>query len=148
MTMRTISLRLLLGLAIVAGVLWLALHRGQLDPVLIENAIRGLGPWGPAAHVVLFAFGTVLFVPGALFGLAGGVLFGPVWGTILNLAGATLGATAAFLVGRYLAGDWVRRRAGARLERLIAGVEAEGWRFIAFVRLVPLFPFNLSNYAL
>lgn len=113
MTMRTISPRRLLGLAIVAGVLWLALHRGQLDPVLIENAIRGLGPWGPAAHVVLFALGTVLFVPGALFGLAGGVLFGPFWGSILNLAGATLGATAAFLAARSVAADWVRKKAGA-----------------------------------
>ncbi|MBR2813104.1 MAG: VTT domain-containing protein [Reyranella sp.] len=96
---------------------------------------------------MLFAIATVLFLPGAVFGLAGGLLFGPLWGTILNLIGATLGATAAFLVGRYLAGDWVRRRAGPRLERLVAGVEAEGWRFVAFVRLMPLFPFNLSNYA-
>jgi uncharacterized membrane protein YdjX (TVP38/TMEM64 family)/rhodanese-related sulfurtransferase len=148
MTMRTISPRLLLGLAIVAAVLWLALHRDQLDAVLIENAIRGLGPWGPAAHVVLFALGTVLFVPGALFGLAGGVLFGPVWGSILNLAGATLGATAAFLVARYVAADWVREKAGARIERLIKGVEAERWRFVALTRLVPLIPFNLLNYAL
>ena len=138
----------MLGLAIVAGVLWLALHRGRLDPALIENAIRSLGPWGPVAHVALFALGTVLFVPGALFGLAGGVLFGPVWGTILNLAGATLGATAAFLVARYVAADWVREKAGTRLERLITGVEAEGWRFVALTRLVPLIPFNLLNYAL
>jgi uncharacterized membrane protein YdjX (TVP38/TMEM64 family) len=114
MTLRTILPRLLLSLAIVAGVLWLALHRGQLDPVLIENAIRSLGPWGPVAHVALFALGTVLFVPGALFGLAGGVLFGPVWGTILNLTGATLGATGAFLVARYAAADWVREKAGTR----------------------------------
>ena len=148
MTLRTISPRLLLGLAIVAGVLWLALYRGQIDPVLIENAIRGLGPWGPAAHVALFALGTVLFVPGALFGLAGGMLFGPVWGTIVNLTGATLGATAAFLVARYVAADWVREKAGTRLERLIMGVEAEGWRFVALTRLVPLIPFNLLNYAL
>ena len=148
MTLRTISPRLLLSLAIVAGVLWLALRRDQLDSVLIENAIRGLGPWGPAAHVVLFALGTALFVPGALFGLAGGVLFGPVWGTILNLAGATLGATVAFLVARYVAADWVREKAGSRLERLIKGVEAEGWRFVALTRLVPLIPFNLLNYAL
>jgi len=148
MTLRTISPRLLLSLAIVAGVLWLALHRGQLDPVIVENAIRSLGPWGPVAHVALFALGTVLFVPGALFGLAGGVLFGPVWGTILNIAGATLGATAAFLVARYVAADWVREKAGTRLERLIKGVEAEGWRFVALTRLVPLVPFNLLNYAL
>src|SRR5262245_28530925 len=147
MTLHTISPRLLLGLAIVAGVLWLALNQGQLDPAFIENAIRTLGPWGPPAHVALFALGTVLFVPGALFALAGGVLFGPVWGTVLNLAGATLGATAAFLVARYVAADWVRQRAGARLERLIKGVEAEGWRFVALTRLVPLIPFNLINYA-
>ena len=59
-----------------------------------------------------------------------------------------MGATLAFLAARYLAADWVRRKAGGRLDRLIAGVEAEGWRFVAFVRLVPLFPFNLLNYAL
>jgi uncharacterized membrane protein YdjX (TVP38/TMEM64 family) len=76
------------------------------------------------------------------------VLFGPLWGTIFNLIGATLGATASFLVARYVASDWVRRKAGGRLQRLIAGVEQEGWRFVAFTRLVPLFPFNLLNYAL
>ena len=110
--------------------------------------MRSLGLWAPVAHVVLFALGTILFVPGVLFGLAGGALFGPVWGTVLNLAGATLGAAAAFLVARYLAADWVRRKAGGRLGRLVAGVEAEGWRFVAFTRLVPLIPFNLLNYAL
>jgi uncharacterized membrane protein YdjX (TVP38/TMEM64 family)/rhodanese-related sulfurtransferase len=148
MTLRTVLPRLSLGLAIVAGALWLSLNRSQIDPALIENAMRGLGPWGPAAHVVLFALGTVLFVPGVLFALAGGLLFGPVWGTILNLMGATLGATAAFLAARYVTGDRVRRKAGGRVDRLIAGVEAEGWRFVAFVRLVPLAPFNLLNYAL
>ena len=148
MTLRIVLPRLLLALAIVATALWLALHRGQLDSGLIENAMRMLGPWGPVAHVALFALGTVLFVPGVLFGLIGGVLFGPVWGTILNLAGATLGATAAFLVARYVAADWVRWKAGSRLERIIRGVEAEGWRFVALTRLVPLIPFNLLNYAL
>jgi uncharacterized membrane protein YdjX (TVP38/TMEM64 family) len=148
MTLRTALPRLFLGLAILAAALWLALNRDQLGPALIEKAMRSLGPWGPAAHVVLFALGTVLFVPGALFGLTGGALFGSVWGTALNLAGATLGATAAFLVARYMAADWVRWKAGARLERLIKGVEAEGWRLVAFMRLVPLIPFNLLNYAL
>jgi rhodanese-related sulfurtransferase/membrane protein DedA with SNARE-associated domain len=83
-----------------------------------------------------------------VFGLVGGALFGPVWGTLLNLAGATLGATAAFLVARYVAADWVRARTGARLDRIISGVEAEGWRFVALMRLVPLVPFNLLKYAL
>src|SRR5262249_28447303 len=53
-----------------------------------------------------------------------------------------------FLIARYLAGDRITRRADGFVGRLIEGVDAEGWRFVAFVRLVPLFPFNLSNYAL
>jgi uncharacterized membrane protein YdjX (TVP38/TMEM64 family)/rhodanese-related sulfurtransferase len=148
MTLRSVLPRLSVALAILSCALWLALHRGQLDAASVESALRSLGPWGAPVHVALFALGTVLFVPGALFGLAGGALLGPVWGTIANLAGATLGATAAFLVARYVAADWVRQKAGARLDRLIDGVEAEGWRFVAFTRLVPLIPFNLLNYAL
>jgi uncharacterized membrane protein YdjX (TVP38/TMEM64 family)/rhodanese-related sulfurtransferase len=89
-----------------------------------------------------------MWVPGAIFGLAGGALFGPLLGSVLNLSGATLGATLAFLVARYVAGDWIERKTGGRLKRFVAGVEEEGWRFVAFVRLVPLFPFNLTNYAL
>lgn len=138
--------RLALAAAIAGAALWLWLNRDAIDPTAFENGIRSLGVWAPAAHVVLFALGTILFIPGAIFGLAGGLLFGPLWGTAFNLCGATLGATAALLVGRYLAADWMRQRAGPRLRRLVDGVEAEGWRFVVFVRLVPLFPFSLSNY--
>ena len=148
MTPRTLLPRLALGLTIAAAAIALAFNREWLDPALIERSISDLGVWAPLGFVVLFALGTLLFVPGAVFGLAGGALFGPLWGTLLNLTGATVGATAAFLVARYIASDWVKRRAGGRLERLMAGVEAEDWRFVAFMRLVPLFPFNLLNYAL
>jgi uncharacterized membrane protein YdjX (TVP38/TMEM64 family) len=87
-------------------------------------------------------------VPGSIPTLTAGVLFGPVLGSLYALAGATAGATLAFLVARHLAADWVAEKAGRRLKQLIAGVDAEGWRFVAFVRLVPLFPFNFLNYAL
>ncbi len=97
---------------------------------------------------LMYAIATVLFLPGSVLTLAGGALFGPVLGTFYNLTGATIGATLAFLVSRYLASDWVAQRTGGRLKQLINGVEGEGWRFVAFVRLVPLFPFNLLNYAL
>jgi uncharacterized membrane protein YdjX (TVP38/TMEM64 family)/rhodanese-related sulfurtransferase len=140
--------RLLLASGILGLAILVASNRHHLDIAVIEQTIRDLGAWAPAAHVILFAVGTVLFAPGSVFGLVGGVLFGPVWGTLLNLAGATLGATAAFLVARYVAADWVRARTGARLDRIISGVEVEGWRFVALMRLVPLVPFNLLNYAL
>jgi uncharacterized membrane protein YdjX (TVP38/TMEM64 family)/rhodanese-related sulfurtransferase len=147
MTGQALFPRVLLGLVIAASAIWLALNRDWLDPALIERSLRDLGLLAPLGHVALFALGTVLFVPGTIFALAGGALFGPFWGAVLNLAGGTLGASGAFLASRYIGADWIRRRAGARLERLVAGVEAEGWRFVAFVRLVPLFPFNLANYA-
>lgn len=146
--MSTLLPRLVLLAALAAAATALVLYRQHLDPASLEAFVRSLGAWGPVVHVVLFALGTLLFVPGALFGLIGGALFGPLWGTVLNVAGATLGATAAFLAAQYIVGDWVRRRTGPRLEKLVAGVEAEGWRFVALVRLVPLFPFNLTNYAL
>lgn len=145
---RAVIPRLGLTLGIAAAAIWLALSQRHLDRALIEGLTHELGVWAPLGYAVLFAIGTVVFAPGAIFGLAGGALFGPIWGTVLNLAGGTLGATAAFLTARYLAADWVRSKAAGRLGKLIAGVEAEGWRFVALVRLVPLFPFNLTNYAL
>lgn len=147
MRVRAVLPRVALGLVIAAPAFWLFLNRESPDPALIQSVASHVGPWAPVAYIVIFVAATLLFVPGAVFGLAGGALFGPFLGAALNLAGATLGATAAFLVGRYLAGDRIRRLAGPRLDGLISGVEAEGWRFVAFVRLVPVFPFNLSNYA-
>ena len=136
-------------LAVIAGaVLWATLHRDQFDAISLDRWLTDLGFWAPVVYVLLFAIGTVVFLPGSLFALAGGALFGPVWGAVLNLLGATLGASLAFLIARYLAGDWVARKLGGHLKRLVDGVEKEGWRFVAFVRLVPLFPFNLTNYAL
>jgi uncharacterized membrane protein YdjX (TVP38/TMEM64 family) len=113
---------------------------------LLEQ-IRALGPWGPLAFILLYCIAPPLFVPGLPLTLAGGALFGPVWGTLYSLVGATCGATLAFYIARYLASDWVERRTKGIVKRLKEGVEQEGWRFVAFTRLVPLFPFNLLNYA-
>ena len=133
-----------LAIAIVAAYL----HRNALDLAELDRWVRGAGAWGPAFYMGAYVFAAVLSLPGTLLTLAGGALFGPVWGTFYSLTGATIGATAAFAIARYVASDWVRRRAGGRTRSLIDGVEKEGWRFVAFVRLVPLLPFNLLNYAL
>ncbi|MET4735712.1 putative membrane protein YdjX (TVP38/TMEM64 family)/rhodanese-related sulfurtransferase [Thalassospira sp. MBR-102] len=148
MNARQLLPRLLLLVGVAAAILWAALNRDRLDLEALDAWLSGFGLLAPLAYLGLYAVGTIAFLPGALFALAGGALFGPVWGSLLNLVGATIGASLAFLIARYLAGDWVAARTGGRLKRLVEGVEAEGWRFIAFVRLVPLFPFNLTNYAL
>jgi uncharacterized membrane protein YdjX (TVP38/TMEM64 family) len=139
-------LALIVLLAMAAGLA--VAFRDRLDLARLEDVVASAGALGPLVYMAIYALATTLFVPGAIFGLAGGVLFGPVWGTVWNLLGATVGAALSFLIARYLAADWVARKAGGLLQRLIAGVEAEGWRFVAVARLVPFVPFNLLNYAL
>ena len=120
----------------------------DIDIANIEPALHALGIWAPIGFIAVYATGTILFFSGALLSLAGGALFGPVWGTLWNLLGATLGATIAFLLARKLPANGSRGVLGGRLRRLVDGVSAEGWRFVALMRLVPLVPFNLLNYAL
>ncbi len=141
-------LRIALAALVICGIAVAIALRDQLNTTAMEQWIGGFGMAGPLVFMLIYALGTVLFFPGAVLTLAGGAMFGPVWGTLYNLTGATLGATLAFLIARYVASEWVERKSGGRLLQLKNGVEAEGWRFIAFVRLMPLFPFNVLNYAL
>ena len=140
-------LRLSLALLLAAAMALAFFYRDRLNIAALDSLIKNAGFIGPVLFMSVYAVATILFLPGSVLTLAGGALFGPVWGTFYNLTGATLGATLAFLAARYLASDWVSRRAGGRMKQLIDGVEKEGWHFVAFARLVPLFPFNLLNYA-
>jgi uncharacterized membrane protein YdjX (TVP38/TMEM64 family) len=141
-------MRIVLFLGLLVAVTMAIIYRDQFDAAALEAWVRDAGPVAPLLFMLIYALAAVLFLPGSVLTLAGGALFGPVLGTFYNLAGATLGATLAFLIARYLASDWVADKTGGRVKQLINGVEGEGWRFVAFVRLVPLFPFNLLNYAL
>ncbi|MBI2361749.1 MAG: TVP38/TMEM64 family protein [Deltaproteobacteria bacterium] len=131
-----------------AGLVGLAYFvRGHIRIDLLVDRIRTLGPWGPVAYILLYLIAPALFIPGSPITIAGGALFGPVWGTLYTSVGATGGASFAFFIARYLGADWVEGRTTGTLRRLKEGVEEEGWRFVAFTRLVPIFPFNLINYA-
>jgi uncharacterized membrane protein YdjX (TVP38/TMEM64 family) len=124
------------------------LNRDQLTAETVSVWVKQTGIWGPVVFIAVYTIAPALFLPGSVLTLAGGALFGPFAGALFSLMGATIGATVAFLIARYVAADWVERRVSGRLRDIKAGVEREGWRFVAFVRLVPLFPFNLLNYAL
>jgi polyferredoxin len=110
---RTHWLRLVLLLVLAGGVAVVVGLREHLDVAQIEARIRALGAWAPLGFIALYAIGAVLFTPDSVLTLAGGARFGPVWGTLVNLAGATLGATLAFLIARHLASDWARTRSGS-----------------------------------
>lgn len=130
------------------GVSLALFYRDRFDISALQDWIDSTGAIGPLLFMAIYAVSTVLFLPGSVLTLTGGALFGPLLGTFYNLTGATVGATLAFLIARYLASEWVEQKTGGRIKQLKQGVEAEGWHFVAFVRLVPLFPFNLLNYAL
>ncbi|WED43614.1 TVP38/TMEM64 family protein [Legionella cardiaca] len=119
----------------------------QNAPVIVQS-IKNLGWLAPVLFLLLYCFATVLLLPTMVLTLAGGALFGPLFGTLLNLLAATLGAACAFYISRYWAIDWLAKKRGPRINRLIAGVEKSGWQFVALLRLVPIIPFNLVNYGL
>jgi uncharacterized membrane protein YdjX (TVP38/TMEM64 family)/rhodanese-related sulfurtransferase len=145
---RSRLIRILLIFGLLVGITLAIVYRDRFDAAALEAWINDAGVLAPIVFMLIYALVTVLFLPGSVITLAGGALFGPVLGTAYNLTGATLGAMLAFLISCYLASDWIADKAGGRVKQLINGVEGEGWRFVAFVRLVPLFPFNLLNYAL
>ena len=143
--------RPLLFLLILVGIIITVcyLHLDQyLEKEHLQQVIAAYGIWGPAVYVLIWIAAPPLFLPGLPIGLAGGIVFGPFWGVIYTIFGSTAGATLAFLVARYLARDWVAAKlAGTRLATLDDKVGQQGWKVVALTRLVPLFPYNLLNYA-
>jgi uncharacterized membrane protein YdjX (TVP38/TMEM64 family) len=137
--------------AVIIGVLVVAGKTFNLQQVF-HNAlawISGLGPLGMLIFIALYIISCVLLLPGSILTLGAGAVFGVVQGFIAVLTGATLGATCAFLVGRYLTRDWVARRIAGneKFKAIDAAVAREGWKIVFLTRLSPVFPFNLLNYA-
>ena len=152
MTERTARALIKKGLliALVGLVVYLALQsdlRERLRSVLAY--VQEAGTAGLFVFVALELVACVLLLPGAVLTLGAGAIFGVVKGSILVSASATLGATAAFLVGRYLFRDAVARRMARSpvFKAIDAAVGRNGWKIVGLARLSPLLPFNLLNYA-
>ncbi len=111
--------------------------------------IEGFGAWGPALFVLVYVLSCVFLVPSFVFTFSGGILFGVLKGTLLSLAGTGLGSLAAFLIGRYLAHDFVAGRIAGNpeFERLGTALKKKGWKVILLARFSPVFPFLVGNYA-
>jgi uncharacterized membrane protein YdjX (TVP38/TMEM64 family) len=106
-------------------------------------------PAGAVAFVPLYALWVTLLLPGVWASMLAGVLYGPVWGSVLVFVGACLGAQAAFLLGRSWLRDWARQRLAAvpTLQAVEQAVSREGLRLVLLTRLSPAFPFSLLNLA-
>ena len=138
-------------LAIAAGALALLLaalaSQDLLSPTRIRELVQEAPIAAPVVFVLLYALLTVLLVPGGVRSLVAGALFGPVWGTVVTVIGATIGASGAFLIARAVGRDHVERITGPRIAGIDRWITDRGLGAVLFVRLVPLFPFNLVNYA-
>lgn len=112
--------------------------------------IEGLGTTGVIVFMMIYILATVLFIPGSLLTLGAGVLFGVVFGSLYVFLGATVGATAAFIIGRYLARGWVEKQieGNQKFNAIDNAVGKDGLKMVLLLRLSPVFPFNLLNYAL
>jgi len=111
--------------------------------------IGRLGVWSPIVLIGCYVVGAVLFIPGLVLTLGAGALFGVVKGCIIASIGSTLGATSAFLTGRYFLRHRIERRlAGNVLFGAIdRAVTKDGWKIVGLARLSPIFPYILLNYA-
>lgn len=112
--------------------------------------VEGLGAWGPVVFILGYAAATVAFVPGSALTLLGGAVFGLARGTLYVFAGALLGTVLAFLTARYLVRPAVERRVSAnpRFARIDGAIGEQGRKIVFLLRLSPVIPFNLLNYAL
>jgi uncharacterized membrane protein YdjX (TVP38/TMEM64 family) len=136
--------------ALAAGI-GLAIHFKGLTNLrpAVEDALLRLGAWAPLAFILIYIVACVALIPASILTLAAGAVFGVIKGAVYVNIAATLGATAAFLNGRYLARDSVARKIGghARFEAIDRAVADEGWKIVFLTRLCPILPFFLLNYA-
>ena len=111
--------------------------------------VDSLGAVGAIAFIIIYILATVAFFPGSILTLGAGVVFGLVLGSFYVFIGATIGATAAFLVGRYLARGWVAEKiqGNSKFQAIDEAVGREGLKIVLLTRLSPIFPFTLLNYA-
>lgn len=112
--------------------------------------IRGAGPTGVAAYAGVYIAATVLLLPGSLLTAGAGLAYGPWYGTLLVSPVSVVAATLAFLLGRTLARGWIAKRTEVdpRFRAIDVAVGRRGFRIVALLRLSPVFPFNVMNYAL
>lgn len=115
----------------------------------IKTWVSGFGIIAPLVYICFYIIATLFFLPGLPVTVLSGVAFGPVLGVVYAWIGSVIAVSLAFLTARYVARDLVENwvSGNTQFKKIDEKVEQEGWRILMFTRLVPLFPFNLQNYA-
>ncbi len=143
------SVRLGLMLLMIAAIVAAAVFfRDKLDVIEIKEYLAAHDIAAPIIFTGIYILAALLMLPSSLFATVGGLLFGPVLGVLYGVTGAVLGAVIVFVISRYLAYDWVSQFIGKRARPVMLGIEREGWKFVAVLRLMPLLPYGFLNYSL
>jgi len=132
---------------LVGGAFVLVASSGELSSERLRDEVEDFGVVAPLVFIVVSASLTCALFPGPLLAGASGLLFGTALGTPISIVSATLGATLAFSISRWIAHDEVERRAGPRLARLRAWVGRRGFLSVLYARITPGVPYSLVNYA-
>ena len=131
------------------------IHYGLIEYIDLKNVqkikawVAGFGIVAPLVYICFYIIATLFFLPGLPVTVLSGVAFGPVLGVVYAWIGSVIAVSLVFLTARYVARDLVENwvSGNTQFKKIDEKVELEGWRILMFTRLVPLFPFNLQNYA-
>ena len=137
----------LVALMIIAAIAAAWRWRGEFDPLTLATLIR-THPAAPIVFLALHLVASLTFLPRTLLGFAAGIVFGAWWGLLWSSLGGVLGAVAGFLVARYVHTGGFDRARWAKFTVLLQRAERGGWRTVTLIRLVPVIPHSLANYAL
>ena len=153
--MRKSIIKILITVGVVAAVYLVLRYYGVTDEIRLENVpkiktwVASFGKIAPLVYIGLYLVSTVFFLPGSPVTVLAGFVFGPLWGVFYASVASIISVSVAFLIARYVARDlvesWVKDN--AQFRKIDEQVEEQGWRILMFTRLVPIFPFNLQNYA-
>ncbi len=148
-------IKLIIGILVIVLIYVLLRHFGLTEYIDLKNVhkikewVSGFGMIAPVIYIAFYITATLFFLPGLPVTVLSGVAFGPVLGVVYAWIGSVIGVSLAFLSGRYVARElvesWVSKN--SQFRKIDEKVEQEGWRILMITRLVPLFPFNLQNYA-
>ncbi len=118
----------------------------NLTPDAIRAFVLSFGALSPIVYIAIYTIAPVFMIPGTFISFIAGVGFGGFYGTVYTVIGATFGASLAFLTARYLGREFIEGLLKGRLKIFDEGAEKHGFKAVLFVRLIPLFPFNMVNY--
>ncbi|MDA8478914.1 TVP38/TMEM64 family protein [Citrobacter sp. Awk 4] len=145
--------KLAIACLLIGAVVYAIYSSGFFDVVVnfshLQEIVRQCGVLGYTLYILLFIIATLCLMPGSVLVIVGGVVFGPVWGTLLSLLAATLASSLSFLLARWLGRDLLLKYVGHTpvFQAIEKGISRNGTDFLILTRLIPLFPYNIQNYA-